>query len=72
VQGFHRDSPAEPNGMAHSPGGEESVTIGGTGGGGGSGSGNNKAITLGEHVDHIVNKDYGPPISSYRPYQGSV
>ncbi|XP_023245683.1 histone-lysine N-methyltransferase 2D isoform X2 [Copidosoma floridanum] len=65
---FHRDSPSEPNGMAHSPAGEENANSS-------SGSGNasnsvNKGLTLGEHVDHIVNKDYGPMSSSYRPYPG--
>ena len=57
--------------MAHSPAGEENVSNRDSSGGSGAGSGS-KAITLGEHVDHIVNKDYGPPMSSYRPYQGSV
>ncbi|XP_026830889.1 uncharacterized protein LOC105284432 isoform X2 [Ooceraea biroi] len=66
-QGFHREPPQESNGIAHSPAGE--------GGGSGSvasgnGSGSSKAITLGEHVDHIVSKDYGPPHSSYRSYTG--
>ncbi|KYM98298.1 Nuclear receptor corepressor 2 [Cyphomyrmex costatus] len=66
-QGFHRENQQEPNGIAHSPAGEGS---GGGNGGSGNGSGSNKAITLGEHVDHIVSKDYGPPHSSYRSYAG--
>ncbi|XP_018315095.1 nuclear receptor corepressor 1 isoform X1 [Mycetomoellerius zeteki] len=66
-QGFHRENQQEPNGIAHSPAGEGS---GGGNGGSGNGSGGNKAITLGEHVDHIVSKDYGPPHSSYRSYAG--
>ncbi|XP_011702384.1 PREDICTED: nuclear receptor corepressor 1, partial [Wasmannia auropunctata] len=66
-QGFHREIQQEPNGIAHSPAGEGS---GGGNGGSGNGSGGNKAITLGEHVDHIVSKDYGPPHSSYRSYTG--
>ncbi|XP_018044022.1 PREDICTED: uncharacterized protein LOC108684288 isoform X1 [Atta colombica] len=66
-QGFHRENQQEPNGIAHSPAGEGS---GGGNGGSGNGSGGNKAITLGEHVDHIVSKDYGPPHSSYRSYTG--
>ncbi|KYN36663.1 hypothetical protein ALC56_08454 [Trachymyrmex septentrionalis] len=65
-QGFHREN-QEPNGIAHSPAGDGS---GGGNGGSGNGSGGNKAITLGEHVDHIVSKDYGPPHSSYRSYAG--
>lgn len=68
-QGFHREVPAEPNGMAHSPAGEGNGGNSGAGGASGNGSGN-KPITLGEHVDHIVSKDYGPPHSSYRSYSG--
>lgn len=67
LQGFHRETQQEPNGIAHSPAGEGS---GGGSGGSGNGSSGNKAITLGEHVDHIVSKDYGPPHSSYRSYTG--
>ncbi|XP_029663712.1 protein split ends-like isoform X2 [Formica exsecta] len=62
-QGFHRETPQEPNGIAHSPAGE-----GSGGGASGNGSGCSKAMTLGEHVEHIISKDYGPPHSSYRPY----
>ncbi|KAL6257165.1 hypothetical protein P5V15_012096 [Pogonomyrmex californicus] len=68
-QGFHRETSQEPNGIAHSPAGEGSG--GGNSGNSGSGNGSgSKAITLGEHVDHIVSKDYGPPHSSYRSYTG--
>lgn len=67
LQGFHRETQQEPNGIAHSPAGEGS---GGGSGGSGNGNSGNKAITLGEHVDHIVSKDYGPPHSSYRSYTG--
>ncbi|XP_029169964.1 uncharacterized protein LOC114939718 isoform X3 [Nylanderia fulva] len=62
-QGLHRDPPQEPNGIAHSPASE-----GSGGGASGNGSGCSKAMTLGEHVEHIISKDYGPPHSSYRPY----
>lgn len=59
--------------MAHSPAGEENVSNRESGSGSGSGSGGaSKGLTLGEHVDHIVSKDYGPPMSSYRPYTGLV
>ncbi|XP_024867406.1 uncharacterized protein LOC112451782 [Temnothorax curvispinosus] len=60
-QGFQRETQQEPNGIAHSPAGEGS-------GGGSGGSGSNKAITFGEHVDHVVSKDYNTPHSSYRSY----
>ncbi|TGZ54100.1 Uncharacterized protein DBV15_00368 [Temnothorax longispinosus] len=59
--GFQRETQQEPNGIAHSPAGEGS-------GGGSGGSGSNKAITFGEHVDHVVSKDYNTPHSSYRSY----
>lgn len=68
-QGFQRDSPAEPNGIAHSPASENNPVNSGpvaVSGGGGV----NKNVTLGEHIEHIVAKDYGPPLSSYRPYSG--
>lgn len=68
-QGFHREAPIEPNGMAHSPAAEGNGGNSGAGGASGNGSGN-KPITLGEHVDHIVSKDYGPPHPSYRSYSG--
>ncbi|XP_034945061.1 uncharacterized protein Smr isoform X3 [Chelonus insularis] len=67
-QSFHRENQPEPNGVAHSPANE--------------GSGNNrepaaeipregKTITLSDHVDHIVTKEYGaPPHAPYRSYPG--
>lgn len=55
--------------MAHSPAGDGNSGNTGAGNAGGNGGGN-KPITLGEHVDHIVSKDYGPPHSSYRSYSG--
>ena len=57
----------EANGVAHSPVGENNVANSGSSNAGGGGS---KGMTLGEHVDHIVTKDFAPPLSSYRPYQG--
>ena len=60
-QGFQRETPQEPNGIAHSPASE-----GNGGGASGNGSGCSKAMTLGEHVEHIISKDYGPPHTSYR------
>lgn len=56
--------------MAHSPAGDGNGGNSGAGNAGGNGGGGNKPITLGEHVDHIVSKDYGPPHSSYRSYSG--
>lgn len=51
--------------MAHSPATDDSSHNSSSRPESGGGS---KVITLGDHVDHIVNKDYGPPMSSYRSY----
>ncbi|XP_011313369.1 nuclear receptor corepressor 1 isoform X2 [Fopius arisanus] len=66
-QGFHRDNPAEPNGVAHSPAAESS---GGNSGPPSEPLRDGKSITLGEHVEHIVTKDFCPPHASYRSYPG--
>lgn len=57
--------------MAHSPANEENA-VKRESGSGSSTSGGSKPLTIGDHVDHIVNKDYNPPMSSYRPYSGLV
>lgn len=64
---MQRETLQEANGIVHSPAGDGSGGNSSTSGNAGSA---NKAITLGEHVDHIVSKDYGPPHSSYRSYTG--
>ncbi|XP_063982207.1 nuclear receptor corepressor 2 isoform X2 [Diachasmimorpha longicaudata] len=66
-QGFHRDTQAEPNGVAHSPAAESSVANSGPPS---EPPREGKTITLGEHIEHIVTKDYGPPHASYRSYPG--
>ncbi|KAL7306809.1 hypothetical protein TKK_0000973 [Trichogramma kaykai] len=63
-QGFHRDSPAEPNGMVHSPANDDNSNRDN------SSSSGIKGLTIAEHVEHVVNKDYTPSMSSYRPYSG--
>ncbi|XP_020277995.1 uncharacterized protein LOC109851876 isoform X2 [Pseudomyrmex gracilis] len=62
-QGFHRETQQEPNGIAHSPAGEGSGS-GNAASGNGSG-GSKTAMTVGEHVDRIVSKDYATHQSSY-------